>query len=191
MKPALLVIDVQQGCFQGEQDTVPPLKEACENINSVIDLFRKKDMPVVCIRHMDAKYGMTPGEKTFETVDFLDILPEDLHVNKTYGNAFNKTELADKLIGLGVDTVIPAGYCAEQCVLATCVGATDNDFMPIIIRGTLISHSVEQIKFVEDINDIMTEGIEKGDTIWCPHIYMVARSMLRLNLFVSWIQSSF
>ena len=158
MKPALLVIDVQKGCFQGQQDTVPPLKEACKNINLVIDLFRKKGMPVVCIRHMDEKYGMKPGEKAFETVDLLDILPEDIHVTKTYGNAFNKTELAEKLIGMGVDTVMPAGYCAEQCVLATCVGARDNDFMPVIIRGTLISHSLEQIRFVEDGNDVMTIG---------------------------------
>ena len=34
---------------------MPPLREACKNINLVIDLFRKKDMPVVCIRHMDEK----------------------------------------------------------------------------------------------------------------------------------------
>jgi nicotinamidase-related amidase len=91
-------------------------------------------------------------------VDLLDILPEDIHVNKTYGNAFNKTELAEKLIGMGVDTVIAAGYCAEQCVLATCVGARDSDFMPMIIRGTLISHSEERIRFVEEVNDVMTIG---------------------------------
>ncbi len=158
MHPALLVIDVQKGCFQGQQDTVPPLKEACKNINLVIDLFRKKGMPVVCIRHMDESYGMKPGAKAFENVDLLDIQPEDIHVNKTYGNAFNKTELAEKLAELGIDTVILAGYCAEQCVLATCVGAMDSDLMPIIIRGTLISHSLERIRFVEDLNEVMTIG---------------------------------
>lgn len=158
MKPALLVIDVQKGCFQGQLDTVPPLNEARKNINLVIDLFRKKDMPVVCIRHMDERYGMKPGEEAFKNVDFLDILPEDIHVNKTYGNAFNKTELAEKLVEMGVDTVILAGYCAEQCVLATCVGARDSDLMPILIRGTLISHSKERIRFVEDVNEVMTIG---------------------------------
>jgi nicotinamidase-related amidase len=113
---------------------------------------------VVCIRHMDESYGMKPGEEAFENVDMLDIHPEDIHVNKTYGNAFNKTELAEKLTGMGVDTVILAGYCAEECVLATCVGARDSDLMPIIIRGTLISHSLERIRFVEDVNEVITIG---------------------------------
>jgi hypothetical protein len=41
MQPAILVIDVQKGCFQGQQDTVPPLKEACKNIN-LVSIFSEK-----------------------------------------------------------------------------------------------------------------------------------------------------
>lgn len=158
MKPALLVIDVQKGCFEGQNETVPPLREACGRINAVIGFFRQKDLPVICIRHMDEKHGLVPGEEAFEVVDMLDISPDDLHVNKRYGNAFNKTDLAERLASLGVDTVIPAGYCAEFCVNATSVGAEDNDFTPIILRGTIISHCREHIRFVEDINESMTIG---------------------------------
>jgi nicotinamidase-related amidase len=49
----------------------------------------------------------------------LNILDSDVHIHKTYGNAFNKTSLEDELRKLGVDTVIITGFCAEYCVLST------------------------------------------------------------------------
>jgi len=88
----------------------------------------------------------------------LAVLGSDLHITKTYGNAFNKTPLADELCALGVDTVILTGYCAEYCVLSTYRGAQDLDLTPIILRDTLASGSAENIAFVENINDSISFG---------------------------------
>ena len=84
-----------------------------------------------------------------------------MHIHKTYGNAFNKTPLQNKLQELGVDTVIITGYCAEYCVLSTCRGAKDLDLTPIILRGALASDIPENIKFVESINDVISYGALK------------------------------
>ncbi|MBM4430289.1 MAG: cysteine hydrolase [Chloroflexi bacterium] len=120
MKPALLVIDVQKAFFGLSPATAQSLKDAIEYINAAIALFREKGLPVICVQHMKEEDQLVPGQEGFDLPEELHILPSDLHIHKTYGNAFNKTPLAAHLRDLGVDTVIITGFCAEYCVLSTC-----------------------------------------------------------------------
>jgi nicotinamidase-related amidase len=161
MKPALLVIDVQKKFFKFSPTTAQSLNDAIEYINAVIALFREKHLPIICIQHMDEKERFVPGEEGFGLPEELDILPSDLRIHKTYGNSFNRTPLEDELRGLGVDTVIITGFCAEYCVLSTYRGAQDLDLTPIILRGSLASDIPENIKFVESISDIISYGALK------------------------------
>ncbi len=161
MKPALLVIDVQKEFYKSGAQTVQSFKDAIEYINEAIALFRTKNLPIVCIQHMNEKEKLIPGEDGFELPEGLNILPSDICIHKTYGNAFNKTSLQDKLHKLDVDTVIVTGYCAEFCVLSTYRGAKDLDLTPIILRGSLASDALENIKFVESISDIISYGALK------------------------------
>ena len=161
MKPALLVIDVQKEFYKSGAKTAQSLNDAIEYINAAIALFRAKNLPIVCIQHMNDKEKLVPGENGFELPDGLSILPSDICIHKTYGNAFNKTSLQSKLHELDVDTVIITGYCAEQCVLSTFRGAKDLDLTPIIFRGSLASDTLENIKFVESISDIISYGALK------------------------------
>jgi nicotinamidase-related amidase len=158
MKPALLVIDVQKEFFKANAQTVQSLNNAIEYINAGIALFREKGLPILCVQHMDEADKLVPGAQGFDLPEELQILPSDGHIHKTYGNAFNKTELLRKLKELDVDTVVISGYCAEFCVLATYRGAEDVDLMPMLLRGGLASGSPENIKFVENISDIISYG---------------------------------
>jgi nicotinamidase-related amidase len=155
MKPALLVIDVQKAFFN-DPVTAQSLNNAIEYINAAIALFRKKQLPVLCIQHMNKDDKLMPGDKGFDLPDQLNILDTDLHICKTYGNSFNKTPLEDELRKLGVDTVIITGFCAEDCVLSTYRGAEDIDLTPIILRDSLASGSRENTKFVESISAIIS-----------------------------------
>ena len=161
MKPALLVIDVQKEFYKYSTQTAQSLNNAVEYINIAIALFRAKNLPIVCVQHMNEKDKLIPGEDGFELPEGLNILPSDISIHKTYGNAFNKTDLQGKLLELDVDTVIVTGYCAEFCVLSTFRGAKDLDLTPIILRGALASDSLENIKFVESISDIISYGALK------------------------------
>jgi nicotinamidase-related amidase len=161
MKPALLVIDVQKEFYKYSTQTAQSLNNAVEYINIAIALFRAKNLPIVCVQHMNEKDKLIPGEEGFELPEGLNILPSDICIHKTYGNAFNKTDLQGKLHELDVDTVIVTGYCAEFCVLSTFRGAKDLDLTPIILRGALASDSLENIKFVESISDIISYGALK------------------------------
>ena len=158
MKPALLVIDVQKAFFEIDPQTAKSLKDAIEYINAAIALFRNKQLPVIAIQHMDAEDQLTPSADGFALPDELEILDSDLHITKTYSNAFNKTPLLEQLHALGVDTVIITGFCAEFCVLSTCRGAEDMDLEAIILRGSLASLTQEHIAFVEAVNEVISFG---------------------------------
>jgi nicotinamidase-related amidase len=161
MKPALLVIDVQKMFFQRDPVTTQSLERAIEYINAAMALFREKQLPVISIQHLDQEDNLVPGQEGFDLPESLQILPSDLHIHKTYGNSFNKTPLAAELEKLGVDTVILTGYCAEYCVLSTCRGAKDLDLAPILLRGSLASGVPENLKFVENINEVISYGALK------------------------------
>ncbi len=156
MKPALLVVDVQQQFFDIGPAVSDSLHQAIPNINEAIAFFREKGFPVVVVQHADAAGGLIPGQPGFEVSPLLEILPTDPRIHKTYGNAFNKTDLEAMLRGMGVDTVVISGFCAEYCVLSTFRGAMDRDFTPALLRQTLASINPANIPFVENINDTIS-----------------------------------
>jgi len=161
MKPALLVIDVQKAFFGLDPVMTQSLNDAIEYINAAIKLFRDKQLPVICVQHMNEDDNLVPGQEKFDVPESLHILPSDVHIHKTYGNSFNKTPLLETLHGLSVDTVIITGFCAEYCVLATYRGALDVDLTPIILRNSIASDSLENIKFVENISTTVSFGALK------------------------------
>jgi len=161
MKTALLIIDVQSDFFKINQACADSLKSTIEYINEAIDIFRKKNLPIVVIQHKNEKENLVPGNPGFDVPGNVKLEPQDLHVVKTYGNSFTKTGLAEKLRELGVDTVIITGFCAEFCVLSTYRGALDHDFIPIILKGSLASDNPEHIRFVEEISETISYGALK------------------------------
>ena len=161
MKPALLVIDVQKAFFQESEVTSRSLRDAIEYINAAVALFRQRGLPVISVQQLDQEEKLLPGQEGFDLPDELQILPEDLHIHKLYGNAFNNTPLLAHLSKLGVDTVILSGFCAEYCVLATYHGAEDVNLKPILLRDGLASGSRERIGFVESIGDVISYGALK------------------------------
>jgi nicotinamidase-related amidase len=158
MKAALLVIDIQNEFFNISRACTDSLKSAIQYVNAAIELFRKKNLPIIAVQHKSVEDDLTPDKPGFGIPDTVKLEPNDLRIVKTYGNSFNNTGLTEKLRGLGVDTVIITGFCAEQCVLSTYKGAEDLDFKPIILKGSIASDNLEHLKFVEEITDTVTLG---------------------------------
>ena len=156
MKPALLVIDIQKAYFSPATQT--SLDTAIEYINAAIDLFRNKGLPVISIQHIDREDGHLPGTPGFDLPESLKIKQDDLHIHKEYSSAFINTPLADELKKLDVDTLILTGFCAEYCVLSTYRAAEGYDLTPILLRNSLASPSARNIRFVENINDLISFG---------------------------------
>lgn len=160
MKPVLIVMDIQKDFFN--ETTAQSLRSAISAINTAIKLFREMNLSIVCVQHLDEGDGLVPGYSGFDLPDNLDILPSDLHIHKTYRNAFNKTDLAARLHEMDAGPLILAGFCAEYCVLSTYRGAEDLDFQPMLLQGALASGEKENIRLVEQISEGVTLGALKN-----------------------------
>lgn len=167
MKPALLVIDMQETFFGEGPEVEKSLSSAVMYINAVLELFREKDLPVLVIEDIDQGEGRLPGSPGFETTKNINLDPADPRIHKTYGNAFNKTDLHHQLQELGVDTLFLTGFAASQCVLSTYRGALDLDYTPLIIRGALADSSPERVRFVEEIHNLLSYGALKTMLAMC------------------------
>ena len=137
------------------------MKSAIDYVNAAIDLFRKKNLPIVAIQHRNEEKGLVPGNPNFDMPESLKVENPDIHIVKTYGNSFTKTGLAEKLKAFGVDAVILTGFCAEFCVLSTYIGAQDYDFTPILLKGSLASVNAEHIRYVDEIAETISFGALK------------------------------
>lgn len=158
MKPALLVIDMQQTFFDSIPSARESLESALEPINAAVRLFREKGLPVIVIEDIEEAKGRLPGSPGFETTERIHLTPEYPRVHKTYSNAFNKTGLEPMLRGLEVDTLLLTGFAATRCVLSTCRGAQDLNFRPLMLRGALADRSPEKVRFVEELEELISFG---------------------------------
>jgi nicotinamidase-related amidase len=159
MKPALLVIDIQNEFLPGmsEQDK----KTAFDYINGAIRRFHEKGFPVIRIYHSHPVSGPKPGSEGFEYPQSVLISPADPMVIKTYSNAFNKTELGKVLREKGCNVLFLCGLSADGCVLATYQGAEDLDFDAFLIREALISPDSAATRFVAGMCETVSYGALK------------------------------
>jgi nicotinamidase-related amidase len=151
MKPALLVIDIQNVWLDENKDLRMSVEKRIEVINEAIAWFRRNKRPIVAIYHEDKDVASLPGTKPFEFPKTIRINETDIKITKRYPSAFGKTELEAVLRKKGCDTLVIAWLSASGCVLATYFGAMDCDFRPYLVQGGVASHSEEHVRFAEEI----------------------------------------
>lgn len=149
MKPALLVIDVQNAWLpqMDERD----VKVAMDHINWAIALFRDNGFPVVRVYQSDPAEGPAPGSEAFAFPKTVAVKDDDPMIVKQYGSGFKKTNLDKVLKEKGVNTVFLVGLSAVGCVLATYHGADDLDYNVFVVKHALMSHDAALTKAVYDI----------------------------------------
>ncbi len=156
LKPALLVIDVQNAYMPSMDQSDKDL--AVEYINALIDVFEKYNLPIIRVYHQDKKWGPEQDSEEFKFVPEIKVKDEYPMVIKHYGNSFNKTNLDKILKEKDINTVFLCGLSATGCVLATHIGALDNDYNVFMIKNALLSSDAENTDFIEKIMNTMTYG---------------------------------
>ena len=133
---ALLVIDVQAGVVAGnhERDSV------VANVATLVDKARDEHIPVVWVQHNDT--GLQRGSDEWQLVPELKRDDAEPLVDKSYGDAFEDTNLEGILSDLSVGRLIVAGAQTDMCIRSTIHGA--------FVRGydtTLVSdaHTTEDL----------------------------------------------
>jgi nicotinamidase-related amidase len=133
---ALLVVDVQNDVVAAahERDRV------VANIAELVDRARAEEVPVVWVQHCDD--DLPSGSDGWRYVPELTQDESEPVVHKSYGDAFEETELEAVLAEHGVGRLIVAGAQTDECIRCTLHGA--------IVRGydaTLVSdaHTTEDL----------------------------------------------
>src|SRR5213595_2515488 len=114
---ALLVIDVQQGVVEGnhERDAV------VANVGSLVEQARRERVPVVWVQHSDEQ--LAKGSDDWRIVPELTRRDAEPLVEKSYGDAFENTNLETVLSRLGVGRLVVVGAQTDACVRSTLHGA--------------------------------------------------------------------
>lgn len=159
MKPALLVIDIQNAWLNDSAELKESVNRRLEVINASIKWFRQREYPIVAVYHESSDGKVAPGTDAFEFTSAVEIEKKDLRITKHHANSFKKTGLDMILRRMGCDAVLIAGLSASGCALATYFGAEDCDFCAYMVKGGVASHDEGHIRFAEEICE--TLGVEE------------------------------
>ena len=123
---ALLIIDMQNGCFAGS----PPRHDAAgtlARINQLAGCVRPRG-PIIFIQHTDAHEGLARGSEAWHLLDELDRSPDDAIEEKTACDAFLDTRLQSLLERHAVTELIITGCATDFCVDTTLRSACSRGF---------------------------------------------------------------
>ena len=125
-KPALVIIDLQTAMLDGVQ--FPPLfdhEALLARVAALLDAARRAGAPVGFVRHDGEEAGdpMARGAPGWPIHPAIAPLPGEPIFEKTVGDAFAQTRLADWLAEQGATEVALIGAQTDFCVNATFGGA--------------------------------------------------------------------
>ncbi len=130
-KTALLIIDVQNDYFPGGRMALPGAEEAAANIRQVLELFRKKSLPVVHVQHISLREGATfflPDTDGVNIHPTVEPVAGEKVVVKHWPNSFRETELLSWLQERRIEHLVVCGMMTFMCVDATTRAAIDLGF---------------------------------------------------------------
>jgi nicotinamidase-related amidase len=149
MKPALVVIDVQQAFLPYMSKTDQDM--AIEMLNWLIQTFRKYNLPVIRVYHQSEEWGVKPGVPEFEFPSNLQVLDSDPKIIKTYPSAFTKTDLDVVLKENGITAIFLCGLSSTGCVLATYFDAGSHDYKAFLVKDAMLGPKESYTDSVEDM----------------------------------------
>jgi nicotinamidase-related amidase len=136
---AVVIVDVQAAFFR----TNPPPFESTaviENINLVLGRARQAGLPIFIVQHENAKEGPAYGSDGWQIDSRVQLEPADHRCRKTTCDAFHHSRLGDALRGLGVRTIVLAGYATEFCLDSTLRSAVAAGFGVMVVADGHTTH---------------------------------------------------
>jgi len=112
---ALLVIDAQDSFKLGERWARRNNKDFEKNVERLIDLYRRHNLPVIYFLHSDEDPGFERHSEHYKLMDFISPLTSEPIMHKDTRNVFTSTGLSALLMEKGVRRVIITGIQMEQC----------------------------------------------------------------------------
>jgi len=135
---ALLVVDAQES-FRAAPRWARRSNLAFEaNVAALVDAYRAAGRPVLYFLHTDGDPGFEPDSPLLRLMDFLAPRADEPVLLKDTRNCFTSTNLAARLLALGVRRLAVAGIQTEQCCETTARVAADLGYaVDFVLDATL------------------------------------------------------
>ncbi len=156
MKTALLIIDMQNGCYEATEEKKMFL-DAAEYINDISGVYRENGLPVIVVQ--DLEVGEGDGSKEFEVHPSVDVKESDTIVHKMFSNSFWETQLDEILKNQGVEFVVISGFAAEYCITFTYGGATERGYQAALLQHGIAGMEKNEIRTVQRIRPVIAHNI--------------------------------
>ncbi len=129
MKQALIIIDVQQGMFAFPEMQPHDGDATVLRIGSVLHNAREAGVEVIFVQHDGGEgHPLAKDSSGFPLHDALTPRPAETVVVKHHCNAFQQTDLLDRLHALGVGHVTVCGMQSQYCVDTFVRAAVEHGF---------------------------------------------------------------
>lgn len=171
---ALLLIDIQNDYFPGGRMELVGSEAAGRQSGRLLDVFRKKGLPVFHIQHISTRKNatfflpQTDGVNIHNSV--VPIAGEPV-IQKNYPNSFRETKLLGMLRKAGITHLVIAGMMTQMCVDTTVRAATDLGFTcrlahdacaarDLTFAGKTVAAVDVQTAFMASLNGLFAEVLD-------------------------------
>ncbi|MCK9208146.1 MAG: cysteine hydrolase [Salinivirgaceae bacterium] len=165
MNEALIVIDCQEGFFSDPNYLVYNEAKLIQNINALIDHFRKNNKPIIFVRHIDE--DLIKGTGPWKVYSKIHSKPDDIYIDKTTPDSFLETDLLSILKSKKIDSIVIAGLQTDYCIDTTCRSAFGKNIPAILVsdaHSTYDNSFMKADKIIEYHNKIIGRWFAKLKT---------------------------
>ncbi|QMU60448.1 MAG: isochorismatase family protein [Gammaproteobacteria bacterium] len=146
MKPALLLVDIQNDYFPGGNMELVGIDIASSNARLLLDKFRDQDLQTFHIQHtfQDNQAGfLLPNTEGSEIHGSVDPLPSETVISKHFPNSFRETNLLDQLKVKNITDLVICGAMSHMCIEATARAAADLEFKCVVVQDACATRDIE------------------------------------------------
>ncbi len=134
MSAALLIIDMQVGLFQGQEEPHDG-ERMLANIQHLIAQARQRQVPIFAVRHTGPVGSpIAAGSAFWQLLPALELdAANATFIDKSRPNAFHGTDLAQQLNAAKIEDLYIVGMKTQFCIDSTCRAAADLGFKPLLV----------------------------------------------------------
>lgn len=169
MSEALLLVDIQNDYFENGAMELANMEKAAGNAAVLLDVFRKKSLPVYNIRHISLREGATfflPGTEGSEIHHSVRPLRNEPVVEKHFPNSFRETDLLSQCRKVGVETLVICGAMSHMCIDATTRAAFDLGFRCTVVEDACATRNLEFRGRVISFSDVHSAFMAALDAVY-------------------------
>ena len=131
MKPALVLVDIQQDYFPGGRMEVAGPTEASMVAGKLLKHFRENELLIIHIQHISTRAGAAfflPDTEGINIHEYVAPLPDETVIKKHFPNSFRDTQLNEYLVSRGIRELVICGMMSHMCIDATVRAAFDKGY---------------------------------------------------------------